>query len=428
MSFTTGTGFSLEGGRCVVHTTRGDLRPQSDRAVTRGVQHQFHMRRLSGGAVEFWQSLRNVNPETLAVSSIRMFDGVLELEGAGWRMAHSELFQYEKFFDNYSYFTDGLFSAMPGVEGEFGMSENFPFPAIVFMHPERGSVLMGVLSQERCKPCWTLRPSGRRTRFTAEDRFTGVPHIRVKEGQELATERWVVLHTPGGFEEAVEAYYRLLQTRVEFVGADSILRRAVLWGSWNYNYRPRGHMDVTHDVVAANARALAKLAPGRPCFAMIDDGYQRGSSEGVAKGWFATCLEIFHPDGQTPHDPKLFPKGMKGAADAIRKAGAEPAIWATPRIHRDSSLAAARGLLATVIRLFKPARRTLNGVSNAGINNLPASHLVLEREDGVYEAHLNWMWMGRAVRLPKPVRDLWTGKRMSGTIRIPPHGVVWFKR
>jgi hypothetical protein len=580
------------------------------------VRLELNVRRLSGSSIEFWQSLRNLRPEMLNISAIRMFDGVLRLAGAGWRVAHGELFQKESYFDNYSFFTGGLLAPIPGTEGEFGMSENFPFPGIIFTHPERGTVLMGVLSQERCKPSWKISGRGASIRLTAEERFTGVPYIRAGEGRELTTERWVMLFTPGGLEDAVDEYYALLRRRIRFYGADSILRSAVMWGSWNYNYRPRGHMDVTHDVVAANSKALTRLVPDKPRFVMIDDGYQRGSVSGSTRGWFASCLEIFHPDGQTPHDPKLFPRGMKATADAIRKGGSEPAIWTTPRVLRSSSLVSDRPelflkafdkigkrtayldysipeareyarnawnticnewgykgikldfwslpyeipevifrnrdrtaielrnlflqdlrdivqpggyiltgcvvnagnpfvgkyvdavrsgadigdgswklmlqsamcltttipfcrhdclladadsigwnplvtpdenhlwatmafmsggvceiggdltkvspdagkLLRLVTRNFKPARRTLNGVTGAGINNLPASHILLERDDGVYEAYLNWLWFGREITLPRPARDLWTGKRISGKYRIPPHGVILFKR
>ncbi len=619
ISFKTDAGFSLDHGVCALGTSRGQLLSLPHREENKGAKQELHVRRLSGSAVEFWQSVRNLRSEPLDIAEIKMFDGVLELEGSGWRVAHSELFSVERYFHGYTCFTGGLLAAIPGTDGDFGASENTPFPGIIFTHPERGTVLMGTLSQERCKPHWKLRRNGRQTALTAEDRFTGVPHIPVKKGQELETERWVVLSTPGGLDEAVDEYFRLLRQRIRFMGADSVLRRAVLWGTWNYNERPRGQWDVTHDWVVANARALAKRVPGRPRFVMIDDGYQIDRSQWEAgSDYFASCLEIFHPDGKTPHDPKLFPRGMKGAADAIRKAGADPAIWVTPRLHLQSPLAIARPdwllkvdgnrkfgkrsafldyslpevreytrgawntvcnewgykgvkldfwtfpfevpgvcfqnkeftaielrnqflrdlrefvprdgyiiscvvvnsgnpflgeyvdasrmgmdigagtwaniqqsaacvtasspfyrhdcllgdpdtigwcqastldenrlwatmalmsggmfqvggdltrmspeadeMLRTAEGFFKPARRTLNGMGEAGAGNLPASHLVLEREDAVYEAHLNWMWCNRAVHLSAPARDLWTGKRLSGRCEIPPHGAILFKR
>jgi hypothetical protein len=612
----SGTGFALEQGACGILTTRGNLRPLAGKAEQNGARVEFHTRRLSDGAVEFWQSLRNLRAAPLDITTITMFDGVLDLAGAGWRVMHSELFMVEDFFDDYGSMTRGLLEPVPGTEAELGSSEHFPFPGIIFTHPERGTVLMGVLSQERCKPHWSLRRQGRKTLLTAEDRFSGVPRIRLTEGQEFTTERWVMLCTPGGLEDAVDAYYRLLRKRLDFVGADSILREAILWGSWNYNLRPRGHWDVDHDWVVANTRALARMVPGKPRFTMIDDGYQRGCAA-IKDDWFASCLEIFYRDGQLPHDPRLFPRGMKGVADAIRKAGGEPAIWTTPRIHRQSSLALerpdlllkvaggrpfskrtayldyslpevreytrgawnticnewgykgvkldfwslpfeipqvryqnhdrtavelrnlflkdlrefiqpggyvvtgvvmnngnpftgryvdsarigsdigagswndltmsasclttrvpfcrhdalladsdsigwcprntvdenrlwatialmaggmceiggdltqlsaeARALLTTATRFFKPARRTLNGITGGGLDLLPSSHMLLERDDGVYEAHLNWSPINRIVHFDRPVRDLWTGKRMSGRCKLPPHGAMLFK-
>lgn len=617
VGFATATGFSLSRGTYALRAGRGESWPAPRGEKPAGAKHDLHIRRLSGHAVEFWQSLRNLRADPIAVTGLCMFDGVLAPEGAGWRVAHVELFKRDRYFDGYNCYTDGLFSPLPGTEGEFGLSEDLPFPGLFFTHPERGTVLMAVLSQERCKPVWRLRRRGRATLLTASEHFSGIPHLRLDAGRELSSERWVVLWAPGGVEAAVEEYYKLLRRRVRFPGADSILRRAVAWGSWNHNYRPRGHMDITHDSILANARALVKLVPDRPRFVMIDDGYQRGSATGQTKTWFASCLEIFHDDGTPPHDPTLFPRGMKATAQAIRRAGALPAIWATARIHRQSALARAhpdwllqlqdgrdfghrsawldyslpevreytraawhtfvrdwgyqgikldfwsmpfevpcqrfgntdrtaielrnlflqelrevipadgyiltgvavnggnpfvgryvdaarcaqdigdgdwplireaasyltavppfyrhdcllsdpdsigwcprntlgenrlwatmalmtggmceiagalptltpeaRALLETAVRFFAPARRT-GGAFDGGINPMPAAHLTLEREDGLFEAYFNWMAYAREVRLPGRVRDLWTGQALSGRIRIPPRDVVWFKQ
>jgi len=88
----------------------------------------------------------------------------------------------------------------------------------------------------------------------------------------------------------------------------------------------------------------------------------------------------------------------------------------------------ARAFLRTVTRHFAPRRRTLNHVADGGVGNLPADHLVLEGDDGAYEAYLNWTDERRQVRLPCAARDLWTGRRISGETMIPPRDVVWFKR
>jgi hypothetical protein len=335
------SGFAVTRGHCAVDTTRGISRP-GVAARRLGIEHELHIRRLSGRAVEFWQSVQNLRPEPLKITGIVMIEGLLELEGAAWRVAHEELFKRDRFFGGYNAYTGGLFAPLPGTEGEFGLSEDLPFPGLFFTHPERGTVLMAVLSQERCKPLWRLAAQGRSSRLTAVDHFSGIPHLRLEEGRRLATERWTLLWTAGGIEDAVGEYYRLLRRRMSFPGADSILRRAVVWGSWNHNYRPRGHMDITHDYILANARALTELVPRRPRFVMIDDGYQRGSSSGGTQGWFASCMEFFHDRSLPAHDPALFPRGMKATAAAVRKAGALPAIWTTPRLHRASALAAER--------------------------------------------------------------------------------------
>ena len=88
----------------------------------------------------------------------------------------------------------------------------------------------------------------------------------------------------------------------------------------------------------------------------------------------------------------------------------------------------ARGFLRTVTQHFAPRRRTLNHIAGGGIGNLPADHLVLEGDDGAYGAHLTWTDERRQVRLPSAARDLWTGRKISGEIMIPPRDVVWFKQ
>jgi hypothetical protein len=199
---------------------------------------------------------------------------------------------------------------------------------------------MGTLSQERCKPTWTLSTSGDGVSLQACDFFTGTPRLRVQPQATLSSERWIVLFNRGGVHDAIDDYYRHLRRRVKFYGTNSILREAVLWGTWNYNARPRGMWDIDHDYVAANARALAQFVPNRPRFVMVDDGYQRLRSTIVDPNtWFASWLEILHQDGQSAHDPKVFPHGMDGLARAIRQNGCEPAVWVSPRLHRDSSLA-----------------------------------------------------------------------------------------
>lgn len=620
IAFRIRTGFSLERGACSMRTSRGVSRPDSVAASKAGVKHQLHVRRLSPCAVEFWQSIHNQQSRMLNIHEIRMFDGTLKLEGTGWRAVHHEFYKCDRYFGGYSVSTGGLFRAIPGVEGEVGLSEDWPFPGIFFTHPERGTILMATLSQDRCKPCWTLRHRGQTTAIRASERFIGVPAVHLAGGGELTTERWVVLFTKGGLDDAVEQYYRFLRKRISFHGEKSIVRRAVLWGTWNYNYRPRSFCDITHDMVAANARALAKLVPDKPHFVMIDDGYQqRRSQEKNMQTWFSSCLEIFHDDGTPPHDPRLFPKGMKGIADAIRKAGSRPALWATIRLHKESPLAKARPewllktdsengfgvrsayldyslpevreftrnawrtifqewgfqglkldfwsmpfevpqvryrnqdrtavelrnqflqdvrefvpndgfvlvavvvnaggnpfvgryvdavrmgmdigdgslpevrysagcltvaspfyrhdcllgdpdsfgwcpkntpgqnrlwatmtllsgavceiggdltrptaearhLLQAGVRFFKPARRTFNGLADGMINNLPANHLVIEREEDVCEGYLNWSTLPWEITLPHPVRDIWSGEQISGTHRIPPQDAIMFKR
>jgi hypothetical protein len=337
ISLSSEAGFRMLKGRARIVTERGQSRPSS--ATKQGMAHRVHVKRLGRHVVELWQEVQNTAADPLEIREITLWDGLLELDGSGWRVFHPELYKGERYFGGYSFVTNGLFGPMPETEGLFGLSEDTPFPGIWFTHPERGTVLISVLRQERCAPCWTLRRRGRASELTLREAFGGIPAIPVPAGGTFSGERWVILSVPGGVREALDEYYRLLRQRIEFPGAHSILREAIVWGTWNYNVRPRGHGDITHDYVAANARALRTLAPEKPRFVMIDDGWQRGKSLARRGKWsFCSGLQYFHADGGPAHDAKLFPKGMKGMADAIRKAGAEPAIWITPSIDRTSSL------------------------------------------------------------------------------------------
>ena len=609
IAFHTNTGFALKGGRFAIQVTDGNVAPQ------------LHTEQPSERAATFRQTMRNTSDTPMAIESITMFDGKLELQGAGWRVMHPELFRCERLFEGYTYFTDGLLAPVADVQGEFGLSEDLPFPGMIFTHPERGTILMATLTQARSKPVWTISHDGQSTRINAVDYFTGIESIPVNPGETFETETWAVLATTDGIEDALQQYHALLHERHHFYGKDSILHNAVVWGSWNYNYRPRGHGDIDHDYIAKNAKALSTVldqeAPDAPRFVMIDDGYQRGKSQETS-GWFASCLEIFYD--QPAHDPSLFPDGMKRMADDIRAAGARPALWISPRVHQHSQLAKdhpdwlvgfeddrtygkltafldysvpeareytrqawktvfqewgfegvkmdfwsmafeipslrfrhqertavelrnlflsdmrefvpaegyiiaccavnsgnpfvgqyvdatrcamdvgdgdwgplfnSAGVLSAVRPFFShqsvladtdsfgwhpqmaagenrlwatmalmmggmceiagdmtqqdetacdflgrasrffsaaPSQRTHTGLDTMGMRNGPAPHLVLERADGVYEAHLNWGRYPRLVELPAPVRNLWTGEWVEGRHQVPARDALWFKR
>lgn len=615
LEFESDWGFRLSGGKY------GIITDNSDKLRTCGndVKCDMSFHRISHSAVEFSQSIRNVGSDTLNINEIHMFYGKIELPLAGWRVAHMELFKADRFFEGCNYYTGQLLEPVPGTEGEFGLSEDLPFPGIFFTHPERGTILMSVLSQERCKPVWTLDAEGRCCWLKAREYFSGIPHIHLPAGKQLDSERWIILHTKGGIEEAVDAYYQILSDNIDCYATESVLRRAVVWGSWNYNLRPNGHMDITHDYIVRNAEELVKMVPDRPRFVMIDDGYQYGSFERSRRpDWLCSFMGALDDSDTPPHDPKLFPEGMQGVADAIRRAGAEPAIWASPRLRAGSALAKehsdlllhcageptfssrmayldyslpeareyirnawhtlfcewgykaikldfwtlpfeipfvdyrnkdrtaielrnqflkdlrefvpaegyiitacainggnpfvgryvdavrtgtdigngtwnsimnsslhltgvspfvshqcvlsdpdtvgycpenernanrlwatmalmtggmlevggdlknlsieARDLIEKSIDFFAPSRRTRVGIDRFGINNTPASHLIQERDDGVYEAFLNWNSYPREFRLPGKVRDLWTGKVLSGRHKLQPQDALLYKR
>lgn len=341
LSLSTHTGFTWKqaAGSVCAPGARVLARTQAERG--RGGVLDLQVRQLSDHAVTLRQTFRNTSARMLRVSDLVLLDGRLELEGAGWRVAHCELFKRERYFQGYGTTTGNFFAPLPGFEGEFGISEDWPFPGLFITHPERGTVLLAALSQERFKPVWALHGSGRGVRLQAREAFTGVPSLPLKAGETLCGEEWLLLFDPRGIEEATDQYYALLRKRLPFRGATSPLRQAVVWGSWNYNTRPRGFADITHAMVLDNARALRRLVPaGKPVVAMIDDGYQFGRSRiPDMRDWFSSCLEIFHDDGNPPHDPALFPEGMGGITSALHGIGVTPALWTTIRLHRESSLA-----------------------------------------------------------------------------------------
>ncbi|HRU05281.1 MAG TPA: alpha-galactosidase [Candidatus Brocadiia bacterium] len=322
-------------------TNRGRSRPGTTPKL--GLSHQLIVRRLSARCVEFRQRIENRGAEPLKVSELSFLEGPLALEGRAWQVMHSELFKCDRYFQRYNYYTGGLFGPLPGTEGQFGLSEDTPFPGVFFTHPERGALLIAVLSQDRFKPLFDLSSKGSRVHLALREAFTGVPYVTAAPGAAVEGEQWVALFNPGNVADVLDDYYRLLDRRVRFWGRESILRESLVWGTWNYNYRPRGHADVTHDHVVANARALTRTFKDRPCFVMIDDGYQAGKSR-HRKGepHVFTGFDIFHSGVKTPHDSKLFPHGMKKTAQDIAAAGALPAIWTTPIVKRSSSLLAER--------------------------------------------------------------------------------------
>lgn len=180
LDLATGRGWRLRQSGARVVTNRGPSVPLEHPVLRLGLRHQWHVRRLSASALEFHQTLHNTASDALLIKRIEMFTGYLELAGAGWNLMHSELFKVERYFGGYSLYTRGLFAPLPGTEGEFGISEDTPFPGLFFTHPERGTLLMAVLSQERCKPCWKLTSEKHGLHLTATDQFHGVDAIPVR--------------------------------------------------------------------------------------------------------------------------------------------------------------------------------------------------------------------------------------------------------
>lgn len=338
------------------------LEARSRHKVSSGID--FDVRQLTRSAIEFGIRIPNRGPGRMRLKEICVFEGAIREEGNGWQAGHCEMFKRERYLDGFGAYTGGFFRPLDSCEGDFGLSEDLPFPGLFFTHPERGTLLLAVLTQERCKPLWQIRKSGRSIRIRILDWFSGIPAIPVPEGGHYEGERHVAIFSNGGVDEAMDQYYTLLRKRIKFPGASSVLREAVVWGSWNYNPRPRGFWDVTHDFVKSNARELRRMFPDRPRYVMIDDGYQRGRSAETAvlpqpgadwmltgghsppagtggNSWFNSAFESFYPHDAPSHDKKLFPAGMRAAARDILKMGCEPAIWVTPRLHRISELAQA---------------------------------------------------------------------------------------
>lgn len=329
-------GFRLVNASSRIDTDRGRSIPHDPPRRIDGLHHQSQWRQIRPWALEFHQTLTNHSDHRAMIQRIVMLEGVLDLPGSAWHAMHTELFVTERHLDGYTHLTGSLLAPLAEVEGVFGTTENMPFPGIAFTHPERGTVLMATLTQHRCKPVWQLVRDGTNTRLTAIDHFDGIPAIPIEPGAELQSEHWVLLYSPGDFTQALDRYFELLPDYGSYVAPHSPLREQAVWGSWNYNRRPGGHGDITHDYIVANAAALATLHP-KVRWVMIDDGYQRGCST-KAKGTFPPGVDVFH--GSEPaHDCARFPHGMDATATAIRATGLNPAIWLTPIVDPDGALA-----------------------------------------------------------------------------------------
>ena len=336
-------GWAIANCRMAIQTDRGRSTALLNPKPHLGLRHVLHFKRITDSAVEIWQTLDNLSERKVLISEIETANGKLDLTGNGWMVMHSELFKSEKYFGGFSYYTGNLFAPLPGIEGEFGISEDTPFPGIFFMHPERGAVLMATLTQKRCKPAWKITADGKNVSIVARDYFSGIPAIPLKGGEKFETERWLILTGPRSIPELIDAYYDLLRQRIDFPGRTSVLREEIVWGSWNYNVRPGGHGDIDEAYILSNARALQKMH-NKVRWIMIDDGYQRIKPRHLRRnggGVFASHysgIDIFDPALGTPHEPSRFPKGMKSMATDIQKAGLKPAIWCTPTVTVDSPL------------------------------------------------------------------------------------------
>lgn len=331
-------GFRLHNAFPAMDTDRGRCASGGQFRANQGLRLQFHLRRIRPWAFEFHQTLDNYSDHRALVQRMTMLDGALDLPQTAWRVMHTELFVTERYFDGFTRMSGGLLAPLGDVRGRLGEAENTPFPGIAFTHPERGTVLMATLTQRRCKPVWQFDNDGLTTRLLMLDHFDGIDAIPLEPGASLKSEIWTMIHSPGNFTNAVDRYFDLLPEYGQFIAGGSPLREEAVWGSWNYNTRPLGHGDITHDYIVANAAALAKLHP-KARWVMIDDGYQRGSSTKI-RGTYPGA-DIFH-GGDPPEDRARFPQGMAATAAAIRDVGIKPAIWLTPIVNPEGSLALER--------------------------------------------------------------------------------------
>jgi hypothetical protein len=314
-------------------TDRGRLFTQNVSAKKLDVEHCFHVKKLSGNSTEFWLSAKNISGSLLEIKKIIMFDGIMEVSGKAWEVLHGEFFKKEEYFNGFSYYSGNLIMPLKEVRGIYGNSEDTPFPGIFFMHPEHGNVFISVLSQEKCKPCWTFDGNGG---LRGEDSFSGIPHIELMPCETFNSEHWLLSVSEGKIEDIIDGYYGLLKERYEFPGATSPLREEVVWGSWNYNERQGGHGDITHDYIIANAKAMSENFK-KVRWIMIDDGYQNGVD--TKRKGDIIGIDTFHNSLNPHYSNTRFPHGMRGVVQGIEDTGLKSAIWSSPVIVQDSILA-----------------------------------------------------------------------------------------
>ena len=144
----SGSGWQLRRSRAAIETDRGTVVADSADASL-GQVCTLHTRRLGPQATEFWLTLNNRASDPLGVRRIALLDGALTCTGSGWDVAHGEFFRAERYFGGLTLLPGRFREPVDRFEGTLGHSEDTPFPALLFTHRERGTVLLGVLSQER---------------------------------------------------------------------------------------------------------------------------------------------------------------------------------------------------------------------------------------------------------------------------------------
>ena len=332
-SVRTSMNWNMESCNAGFITNRGRLFTKNVSAKDLGVEHCFHIKQISETSIEFWLSAKNISDSPLEIKKIIIFDGSMEVTGRAWEVLHGEFFKKEEYFNGFSYYSGNLTSPLNDVKGVYGKSEDTPFPGIFFMHPEHGNVFISVLSQEKCKPCWTFSDNGG---LKGEDSFSGIPHIKINPGETFNSERWLLNVSEGEVEGIIDDYYRLLKERYKFPGAFSALREEAVWGSWNYNERKGGHGDITHDYIINNVRSLSENLK-KVRWIMIDDGYQNGVD--IRPKGEIIGIDTFYSPLDSCCSRIRFPHGMKGVVKDIEALGLKPAIWSSPVILQDSILA-----------------------------------------------------------------------------------------
>ena len=294
-------------------------------------------------------SVHDKNPLRFSSYGFRPLDGIFlsgRRNGAGF-YAHSDNLRIERFPQFRSVYP--YIRPIPDNSIQLGGVASEPVPVIFMGDLDSGLWLMeGAVTQNRHWLSWNVSHSAiMNSAIECESVFKwlGTPFETVESGASMRLETMAFNIFSSSPDGMMKSYIAELPDKQKQKTRNSKLASEAVYCTWNFNV----FSNISEEDCLRRIPIAAKLQGGKGYF-QLDHGYQPqldGSPAPYIPFREATptngtmsagCLDTYYPDPSMAWDKLRFPGGHKTIVAACKQHGLKPAIWWTPRVHRNGPI------------------------------------------------------------------------------------------